>query len=131
MTRQVVDSLVSAASSLPRDTIDYVLVYKADADGKPAGGNGTFSCAGAGSTCDVYVWDPTLNMGTGDFKNTVGTPWTGQDINACLGDADMSNIGVYIQSTHKMITGLFGSEKKLSAYTVMRFEPAPPGRCKP
>ncbi|MGB7982007.1 MAG: TadE family protein, partial [Candidatus Nanopelagicales bacterium] len=26
MTRQVVDSLVSAASSLPRDTIDYVLV---------------------------------------------------------------------------------------------------------
>ncbi|MGB7982305.1 MAG: hypothetical protein WCF36_16105 [Candidatus Nanopelagicales bacterium] len=43
----------------------------------------------------------------------------------------MTNIGVYIRSTHKMITGLFGSEKKLSTYTVMRFEPGPPGRCKP
>ncbi len=132
LTRQVVDSLVSASSSLPPDTIDYVMVYKANKHGYPGpDSNSTdMSCVGAGTTCDTYVWDPTLNSGTGDFRNTAGTPWTGSDVNACQGEATMTNIGVYARATHKMITGLFGSEQKLTAYTVMRFEPRPPGACK-
>ena len=129
-TRQVVDAVESAASALPRSSIEYILVYQAnEATGRPL--SGTFNCAAADSTCDRYTWDQTLNAGLGGFKPTTGQTWTGSTINACQGESGMQSVGVYIKANHAMYTGLFGTSKAIASYTVMRFEPQTPGRCKP
>jgi hypothetical protein len=128
-TRQVVDSIERAASVLPRGSVQYVLVYQAGPDGRPL--SGTFNCGSVDTTCDRYDWDPTANGGLGDWVRTPGANWTGATINACLGEAGMMDVGVFVQANHRMLTGLFGSNRTLRSYTAMRFEPRPPGRCKP
>lgn len=127
-TTQVVESVERAGSSLPRGSVRYILVYKAGPDGRPL--SGSFDCSAADTTCDRYNWDPTANAGAGGFQRTAGIQWTGSDINACQGEANMTNVGVYVAADHRMLTGLFGASKRLTSYTVMRFEPQKPGRCK-
>jgi hypothetical protein len=128
-TRQVVDSIERATTVLPRGSVQYVLVYQAGASGRPL--SGSFSCASVESTCDRYDWDPTANAGLGDWVRAPGSSWTGATINACQGDPGMMDVGVFIQANHRMLTGLFGANRTLTSYTAMRFEPRPPGRCKP
>lgn len=128
-TRQVVDAMEKAATSLPRGSIDHILVYKAAADGKPL--SGSFSCATADTTCDSYSWDPSSNGGLGDWVAAAGSSWTGSDINSCQGDPAITSVGVALRFKHTMLSGLFGSSRVISSYTVMRFEPQTPGRCRP
>ncbi len=125
MTQTVMRSVESAATAMPRNAIDFILVYQAGANGLPL--SGSYSCAGAEATCDRYTW----NDASGAFLPTAGTTWTGSTINSCQGDVGIMSVGVYVQATHKMLTGLFGSTKTLSSATVMQFEPQRPGRCKP
>ena len=140
-TPVVADAVRSAASALPKNSIDFMLVYKANANGFP-GSRGSFgtdpanACVGAETTCDLYIWNDL----TGTFNNTVGSPWSNDVINACQADSTAESIGVFIQANHRMITGLFGQSLtdrvtglplpgKYSvqrAYSVMKFEPRPP-----
>lgn len=129
-TEQVVDSMKQATSDLAPGSVQYVLVYDAGSSGL-AGAPRTpdFGC-GSSAACARYDWDPTAGGGTGAFVPTGGA-WDGANINACLGDSTMTNVGVYLRADHSMLTGMFGSTKALSAFTVMRVEPQLAGRCGP
>jgi hypothetical protein len=135
-TQQVADIVEAAASALPKNSIDFMLVYRANANGFPGartsfGSDPSDACVGAESTCDLYVW----NDSTSDFNNTSGTPWQNDTINACRDEAH--SIGVFIQANHRMITPIFGRTvldrltgtplpgkySVQTAYTVMKFEP--------
>lgn len=122
----------SAASGLPFDAIDYVLVYKANNVGYPGKpGAKVLDCDNTESTCDKLIWFPdSTKPGGGYFTIDPGGLWDATSINSCLGDAGAQSVGVYIKGRHDMITGLFGGAKALQSRTVMKFEPRKPGRCK-
>jgi Flp pilus assembly protein TadG len=125
MTLTTTKSVESAASALPKNSIDFILVYQANASGLPL--SGSYTCVGAETTCDRYTWDDV----NGKFSPTTGTTWTGSTVNSCQGDPGVMSVGVYVQATHKMLTGLFGGTKTVKSATVMQFEPQRPGHCKP
>ncbi len=129
ITQTVMQSVQSAASALPNDAIEYILIYQANADGFPGlPANRTMTCSVMDTTCDRYTWDTLSNT----FKPTVGSTWTGSAINSCLGATENGqSIGVYVQAKYRSITPLFGSERSIGTRTVMKFEPRPPGSCKP
>jgi hypothetical protein len=121
---QVIDSMTQATSTLPSGAVQYALVYQpgsAGLSGDP--GAAGFDC-GSSTQCARYTWDPDVQA----FVASTAT-WDGSGINACLGDPDMTDVGVYLMARHEMLTGVFGSSKDLSAFTVMRIDPARPGRC--
>lgn len=121
----------SAASGLPFDAIDYILVYRANNVGYPGKANAkVLDCDATESTCDKLFWVPDeTKPGGGSFVNDPGAVWDAAGINSCLGDADAQSVGVYIKARHAMITGIFGGPKPLESRAVMKFEPQKPGRC--
>jgi hypothetical protein len=58
-------------------------------------------------------------------------------VNACPGDAGMTNVGVFIKANHRFVSGLFGNTVDITDHAVLRFEPIPAsqllqsGQCKP
>ncbi len=130
-TEQVVDSMKQATSDLAPGSVQYVLVYDAGVLG--AGG-----CAAGRRTSGVVRQGPARDttgtpprVAAQGLSSPAGSAWDGANINACLGDSTMTNVGVYLRADHSMLTGLFGSTKALSAFTVMRVEPQLAGRCGP
>ena len=116
-----------AASGLPFDAIDYILVYRANDLGYPGkNGSTVLDCDATESTCDKLVWRPLLNAFVPDPPSQF---WSATSINSCLGDTGAQSVGVYIKGRHDMITGIFPSPTVISARTVMKFEPTKPGRC--
>ena len=117
------DAVQSSGSSMNKDTIDYILVYKANTAGYPGpDGNRTMSCSGY-TSCVTFKWDD----GAGKFRYKNGT-WPSTTVNACAGEADA--VGVYLHITHKFLTGLFPADVALDDRAVGRFEPLPPDNCK-
>jgi hypothetical protein len=121
----------SAASGLPFDSIDYILVYRANDVGYPGKANArVLDCDASESTCDKLVWVPDeTKAGGGSFVNDPGVVWDATSVNSCLGDTGAQSVGVYIKARRHMITGLFGSTQSLESRVVMKFEPQKPGRC--
>ena len=129
-TKATALAVASAASGLPYDAINYIRVYRANSSGHPGPDSNTtsFACVND-STCDQFNWVPTPAPGA--FVQTGSSPWNATAINSCTGDAGAQSVGVYVEARHRMLTGIFGSERILKSYTVMKFEPQRPGRCKP
>lgn len=126
-------AIQSAASALPFDAIDYILVYRANNLGFPGRTDATvLDCDATESTCDKLYWIPdTTQPGGGYFRLDPGTIWDARAINSCLGDAGAQSVGVYIKGRHAMVTQLFASPVSIQSRAVMKFEPQKPGRCKP
>ena len=124
-------AIQSAASGLPYDAIDYILVYRANDLGYPGrNGSTVLDCDATESTCDKLIWFPDASDPDGGrFVRDPGVLWNAALIDACLGEAGHQSVGVYIKARHEMITGIFPSPVALSARTVMKFEPQKPGRC--
>ncbi|MEP9365604.1 TadE family protein [Nocardioides sp. CN2-186] len=119
------DAIQTSGSSMNKDTIDYILVYKANKQGYPGlDGNTTMptSCAGY-SSCVKFQWADAANA----FRYKSGT-WASTSVNACAGEAD--SVGVYLHITHQFLTGLFPGSIGLDDRAVGRFEPLPPDNCK-
>ena len=119
------DAIQTSGSSMNKDTIDYILVYKANKQGYPGlDGNTTMptSCAAA-SSCVKFKWNDTANA----FRYANGS-WPSTSVNACAGEAD--SVGVYLHITHKFLTGLFPGSVGMDDRAVGRFEPLPPDNCK-
>lgn len=129
LSEQVVDSMAQATSTLPVGSVKYAIVYEVGAAGLSGSPKTpSFGC-GSAIACARYDWIPSADGGKGAFSVTA-THWDGADLNACLGDPGMSNVGVYLRAEHAMLTGVFGSTKGLSAFTVMRVEPQRLGGCR-
>jgi hypothetical protein len=124
LAQAAADAIQRAGSAMPKDTIDHILVYKANAEGFP-GGNTTMpsSCDGIPS-CVRFVWRDDLNA----FRYSGGS-WDSTSINACVNESD--TLGVHMQATHEGVTGIFGGSIGLGDRSVMKFEPLPEDSCKP
>jgi hypothetical protein len=127
------DAIQREGSAMPANQINYILVYKANAQGYPgADGNKTMpsSCSGF-SNCVRFTWQQKANAGAGAFRYTDGA-WTSSTISACFpgtGTYTLDRVGVYMNATHKMMTGLFGSSITISDHAVFDFEPLPSASC--
>jgi hypothetical protein len=129
LAQKAADSIQRAGSAMPVDQIQYLLVYKANAQGYPgADGNTTMpaSCAGY-SSCVKFVWRPNQNA----FRYNSGS-WDPRTISACFpgtGSNALDRVGIQLVAKHKTFTGLFGSSLNLEDHAVMNFEPLPTQFC--
>ncbi len=124
LAQAAADSIQRAGSAMPKDQIDYILVYRANSQGYPMpNGNTTISCF---SDCVKYVWDSGIER----FRYAGGT-WTSTTINACVNHPNRMAVGVAMHAQHPWITGLFGSGVTVEERTVMNFEPLPSEQCMP
>jgi hypothetical protein len=109
---------------MPKDEINWILVYDANTQGYPLpAGNTSATCA---TKCVKYVWDDALNR----FRYGGGT-WTSSTINACVNDPLRESVGVILNATHPWITGLFGDGVTIQERSVAQFEPLTSDSCKP
>ena len=116
----------STGLSMPKDSIDYVLIYKANDKGYPgANGNKTMpaDCASV-PNCVMFKWDDAQDA----FNYASGT-WASTSINACVNQADL--VGIYLHSTHKWVSGIFGKTIGVDDRAVTRFEPLNVENCAP
>jgi hypothetical protein len=120
------DAIEASGSSMNKDSINYILIYKANNKGYPGlDGSTTMptSCANV-TNCVKFKWNDTANA----FRYANGT-WPSKSVNACAGEADA--VGIYLDVTHRFITGLFPRPVKVDDRAVGKFEPLPPDNCKP
>jgi hypothetical protein len=127
------DAIQREGSAMPPNSINYILVYQANDKGFP-GANGSTampsSCAGV-ANCVKFTWQPNAASGAGAFRYADGV-WLSKNISACFpGNATwpLNRVGVYMNATHKMITGLFGSSITISDRAAFDFEPLPTASC--
>ncbi len=99
-------------------------VYKVNpssTDGAPYGGwPGKNLVGGCSTDCVKFTFNPATQKMT-----KTGGSWALPD--ACGTTVD--SIGVYVQSEHDYITGMFGSTRTVEGHTVMRLEPLPTDQC--
>lgn len=119
---QIADAVKSdLGASTGFDTPVRLHIYKADANGVPAGGFGACS-----ANCYRYTWN-----GTG-WTFDIGSPvWTNPSacIDATSGLNLLDSIGAYLEVRHSFVTGAFGSSQLVQEHTVSRLEPLPTTQC--
>lgn len=125
--QEAADAIQRGGSAMPGDFINYILVYKANAAGFP-GSMSTMpaSCAGIGD-CVQFVWRDSLDA----FRYGSGS-WSSTSISACFPGSTaypMDRVGIYLNASHPMMTGLFGTSVSLSDRAVMNFEPLATQSC--
>jgi hypothetical protein len=122
-------SLKAGLNSLDSDEVVRIVVYEAtgsSGDVPPScsgftPGNGLYGSPG-GANCNVYT-GAFLEALPGTWSEAYDDGWepeVARDVNS-VGGTDF--IGVWIETDHTMITGLFGSSLALTDNTVMRLEP--------
>lgn len=127
------DAIQREGSAMPPKQINYILVYKANAQGFPGSdGNTTMpsNCSGY-SNCVRFTWQQNANGGAGAFRYADGS-WNSSSISACFpGNSSwpLDRVGVYMNATHKMVTGLFGSSITIADRAAFDFEPLPSASC--
>jgi hypothetical protein len=126
LAQAAADAIQRAGSAMPSDSIDHILVYKANPQGYPgAAGSTTMpsSCSGV-PDCVRFVWRDSANA----FRYAGGA-WDSKSINACVNQSD--TLGVHLQATHTFVTGMFGASVGVADRSVMKFEPLSEDSCKP
>jgi len=126
LAQAAADAIQRSGMSMPKESIDYILVFKANDGGYPGpAGNTTMptSCSGI-SACVKFTWLPDDQK----FRFASGS-WDSKSINGCLNQSDM--VGVYMHATHKWASGIFGSSIGVDDLAVSRFEPLDPQTCLP
>jgi hypothetical protein len=133
LAQMAADAIQREGSAMPGNQINYILVYKANSSGYPgADGNTSMpaNCAGVAS-CVRFTWKQSANGGTGGFRYTDGS-WNSSTISACFPgsqNSPLDRVGVFMNATHHMMTGLFGASLTISDRAVFDFEPLPTATC--
>lgn len=124
LAQAAADAIQRSGMSMPKASIDYILIYKANSDGFPGALTSMpTSCEGL-SACVMFKWNVPLEK----FKFQTGA-WDSKTINGCLNQSDM--VGVYMHATHKWASGIFGTSSSIDDHAVTRFEPLDPQTCAP
>lgn len=101
-----------------------MIIYRVDTastNGSPSGGfPGDAMAGGCSSRCIKFTWNAAQQK-----MDRVSGSWV--DADAC--GLTVDSIGVWVQTKHSFITGLFGSESYVGGHTVMRLEPLPTEQC--
>ena len=118
------DAIASAGSAMPKDSIDWILIYRANTEGYPQPeGNTALACT---TDCVKYVWKDSANQ----FQYSSGA-WDSTLVNACVNDPSRTTLGISMEARHPFITGLFGDGLSINERSVMDFEPLPNDECQP
>lgn len=126
LAQAAADAIQRSGTALEPDSIEHILVYRANSAGYPGSpSNQTMpaTCLGV-PDCVRFVWRPAANA----FRYQEGS-WPSASINACLNESD--TLGVYLQARHQTVTGILGGSITMGDKAVMRFEPLPDDSCKP
>jgi Flp pilus assembly protein TadG len=115
---QVRDQVTKSLGALTGyDTPVQLLVYKSDANGNPVMGPLT-ACT---LSCFHYTWN-----GSAFVYDNASPQWNNPQ--GCI-SSTLDNLGIYVEVTHKYVTGAFGSSQLLKEHTVSRLEPLPLTQC--
>lgn len=108
-----------AASRIPGEDIELLVIYKADpATGRMVGGGDPETCA---VECWQFVWDDA----TREFREVDGPRWDADSQSACGSESQTDYLGVYVRANYTFVTGFFGESMTLTERSVMRLEPLP------
>jgi len=126
LAQQAADEIGRSVVSLPKESIKYLLVYKANQSGNPSVTRATPTLAGCVTECVAYKWYPSQQR----FRYFQGT-WDSSRIDACAtsrksadgSSGKLDTVGVKIAVDHKFLSGLFGRTMELGDHAVMKFEP--------
>ena len=131
LAQAAANAIQRAGSAMPKDNVQFILIYKANADGFP--GSLTSMPSTCPADCVKYMWVDSQDR----FRYESGS-WVGSSINACFPGTPatatsparpLDRVGVYVRAKHPFITGLFGASVTLSDHTVQEFEPMNPATC--
>jgi hypothetical protein len=121
------DAIGSARTVLDKDSIDYIMVYKANAAGYPGSATSMPPLSACTSLCVAYEWSPGQNR----FRYAQGS-WDSRLLNGCANSAaPLDSVGVQIVVRHGFLTGIFGQDMDLGDHAVMKFEPLTNSACAP
>jgi len=123
---QVLQAVYAALGPLA-PKVNYVSIYNAgtNANGGPPAGCSGVGAATVANECDVYAYSD-LSSSAATINAYMAAHWPASQRFLAL---DASNgqeptfLGVYIETTHNYLTGIFGSSRKLSESAVFRYEP--------
>jgi hypothetical protein len=117
------DAIARNGTALAAESIQYILVYKANTDGYPgSAASMPSSCAGI-PNCVAYRW----NVNAQAFRYSSGA-WDSRTVNACF-PSNVDAVGVQVVAEHEFLSGLLGTSFTMSDHAVMNFEPLKSGAC--
>jgi len=123
LAQAAADAIQRAGSAMPKDSIDWVMIYEADTNGFPLG-QSTLTCS---TNCVQYIWDDATNK----FQFESGSWNSTTAVNACVNDPNRDAVGVALRARHTWVSGLFGDGVEMTERSVMQFEPLPNDQCLP
>ena len=127
LAQRAADAIASSRTVLPKDAVDYILVYKANSAGFPGTATSMPALAGCTTECVAYTWSPGQNR----FRYAQGS-WDSRQVNGCADSpTPLDGVGVHIMVTHDWLTGIFGQSMDLTDHAVMSFEPLTSSACAP
>lgn len=120
LAQQAADQVAQTASAVPKNSVDYLMVYKANDAGFPGTATASIDLAQCVQECVAYRW----SAGKQRFRYAQGT-WDSRTISACADPAlgTLDSVGVEVVLRHDLVTGLFGSTMRIADHAVMKFEP--------
>jgi hypothetical protein len=117
------NAIQQAGSALPKDSIEELWVYKANAKGYPGTATNTsWTCT---TNCVKFKWVDSKDQ----FRYVSGT-WTSSTVNACANNSPDA-VGIYMKADHKFLTGFFTRDVEIDDHSVFAFEPLPTLTCAP
>ena len=133
-----VNTIQTGGTAMPKDAIDYVLVYSAGANGWPVGATDMSTanalCSYVGNDCVKFRYNKTADR----FQYTSGS-WDSRTIDACLMVAganstrtlngNLASVGVFLKATHTFFTGLFGATTVVQSRMSLKFDPLEARSC--
>lgn len=130
LAQDAANAVQRSGLAMPKDSIDELWVFKANAAGLPTGvaDPATGSCS---TDCIRFKW-----VDANDRFTYAGGTWDSKSIAACAGtNADGTSkadaVGVYIKATHRFLLPMFGATVPVKDRAVMQFEPLANFQCKP
>ena len=127
-------AVLRAGTGMPFSTVEEMWVYEANAGGYPTNGGSTSGTTGSFTSCTTNCL--VFHYSGSSFTQSSGS-WSHTLVNACPGDAGMTNVGVFIKANHRFVSGIFGNTVDITDHAVLRFEPIPAsqllqsGQCNP
>lgn len=135
----IIRSIDHGMQAMNLQDLDFVVVFKADGptDTVPAAcltASQTYDAANpAAPACNRYtaadffkeIEDPVTGVATGNFRcepAAIDRYWCPSDRSTSL-TAGTDYLGVYVQTNHRFITGLFAANRDLSETRIIRLEP--------
>lgn len=127
----IIRSAENGLAAMDLQALQYIVVFKATGPGDTLPPN----CSTSSQTglCNRYTpaeffasMDDAAGNDTGNFRcGTLDSAWcpTTRETQASVGP---DYIGIHVETTHRYLTGMFGSDVSLGSTTVLRIEPDRP-----